>query len=569
LYENIKEKCMFRSNEQKDFHDRIAAHLQNPTAPLLLEGTAGLGKTRAMVLALLESGKRTAMVFPTHQLVNQFLASSDLKAALERCPATVSSFRPRKMIEECGGDYEEMKLEAATADLMLCTMSSVMIDQRLDGSYNGVSERDIILFDEADQLPSMAGLMAEFAIPKAKLTELGINQRTPIAVVDAVLKIKTLEPEVRAAAKIIKEVLRGEEVWFRKVGMTDDGGIALYHRLAGRLIKKISNRPTTVFCSATLTIGGKFQDFTRSMGITSISPLSTSIEPKHHGELIFDFCLENEIDSPEWLSLVVDQIEQSDGPTLVVTPSFALANQLGGLVCDATLRTRDETTSEAAARMGNSKILIAAGAWAGLDTPIEWSTVIVPRVPFGQPKYLADEWNEEPDEWIEKEAMASFFDSRNLATRRMKQVFGRGLRKPDAVCRVVICDPRILMLGEMVSPARFRKGWLEGRAISVTQTVSERDPRLRKDALKYYGINCAACQFVPLVPRQVEVHHKNPLADRGAGVTKMEDVCVLCRNYHGLAHTHGNDVIPLERLIEIAEVRGSGEDALPLVRMKN
>ena len=560
---------MFRSDEQKDFHDRIAAHLQNPTAPLLLEGTAGLGKTRAMVLALLESGMRTAMVFPTHQLINQFLASSDLQAALERCPATVSPFRPRTMTEECGGDYEEMKLKAAAADLMLCTMSSVMIDQRLDGSYNGVTERDVILFDEADQLPSMAGLMTEFDIPKSKLTEFGIHGRTPNAVVDAVLKIKTLEPEVRAAAKMIKEVLSSEEVWFRKAGMTDDGGVALYHRLAGRLIKKISNRPTTVFCSATLTIGGKFQDFTRSMGITSFSPLSTSIEPKHHGELIFDFCLEQEIDSPEWLSLVVSQIEQSGGPTLVVTPSFALANQLGELVADVTLRTRDETTSEAAARMGNNKILIAAGAWAGLDTPTEWSTVIVPRVPFGQPKYLADDWNEEPDGWIEKEAMASFFDSRNLATRRMKQVFGRGLRKPDAVCRVVICDPRILMLGEMVSPERFRKSWLEGRAISVTQTVSERDPRLRKDALKFYGTNCAACQFVPLVPRQVEVHHKNPLADRGPDVTKMEDVCVLCRNCHGLAHTRGNDVISLKRLIEIAAARGSGEDALPLVKMKN
>lgn len=559
---------VFRSDEQKDFRDRIAAHLRNPTAPLLLEGTAGLGKTRAMALALLESGQRVAMVFPTHQLINQFFTSTDLEAALERCPRSVRAFRPRMMIEEVGGDYEQMKQEAAAADLLLCTMSSVIIDQRLDGSYNGVTERDVILFDEADQMPAMAGLMAEFNIPKAKLSELGINERTPMAVVEAVLKIKTLEPEVRAAAKVIKEVLQGEEVWFRKAGMTDDGGVALYHRLAGRLIKKISNRPTTVFCSATLTIGGKFQDFTRSMGITSISPLSTSIEPAHHGELIFDFCLEHEIDSPEWLNTVVDQIENSEGPTLVVTPSFALANQLGELVSDATVRTREETTSEAAARMGNSKILIAAGAWAGLDTPTEWSTVIVSRVPFGQPKYLTDEWNETPDEWIEKEAMASFFDSRNLATRRMKQVFGRGLRRPDAVCRVVICDPRILMLGETVSPARFRTGWLEGRAISLTQTVSERDPRLRKDALKFYGITCMACKFVPLVPRQVEVHHKNPLADRGAGITRMEDVCVLCRNCHGLAHTRGNDVIPLERLIGIAEARGAGEDALPLVRMR-
>ena len=90
-----------------------------------------------------------------------------------------------------------------------------------------------------------------------------------------------------------------------------------------------------------------------------------------------------------------------------------------------------------------------------------------------------------------------------------------------------------------------------------------------KDALKFYGSNCAACHFVPLVPRQVEVHHKNPLADRGPGVTTMKDVCVLCRNCHGLAHSRDNDVIPLEELIEIAAARGSGEDALPLIKMKN
>ncbi len=74
---------------------------------------------------------------------------------------------------------------------------------------------------------------------------------------------------------------------------------------------------------------------------------------------------------------------------------------------------------------------------------------------------------------------------------------------------------------------------------------------------------------MPLVLRQVEVHHKNPLADRGVGVTSMEDVCVLCRNCHGLAHTRGNDVIPLEELIEIAAARGLGEDALPFIKMKN
>lgn len=51
-----------------------------------------------------------------------------------------------------------------------------------------------------------------------------------------------------------------------------------------------------------------------------------------------------------------------------------------------------------------------------------------------------------------------------------------------------------------------------------------------------------------------EADHLHPLADRGPGYTKMEDVAVLCRNCHGLAHSE-NPPITLDRLASMKKSR--------------
>ena len=55
------------------------------------------------------------------------------------------------------------------------------------------------------------------------------------------------------------------------------------------------------------------------------------------------------------------------------------------------------------------------------------------------------------------------------------------------------------------------------------------------------------CGFEPIVMRQLEVHHLNPLADNGPTNTRLEDVAVLCRNCHGLAHDE-NPPLPLDEI---------------------
>ena len=542
---------IFRSDEQEQFFKLVQRHIDEPDAPLLLEGATGLGKTLPFLVAAAASGKKVAIVFPTHQLIDQVLSSWDLKATLAEHPAvSVRAFRPKSHFEDAPKDYTAQKGEASEADIMFCTSVSVIIDQRLGGEYNGATNRDVIIFDEADQLPQFAALASDLSISRQDLKSLGIKESSPKETVAAIYKKKNAPSEITAMARLIEEAIGLGDVWFIKVGFAEDGALEVKSRLPGRLLKKVSNRPSTIFISATLSVNGTFKDFHRAMGIDTQSRLSSVIEPQNHGKLHFEFVTEEELGSDKWIEAVCEEVEDAEHPVLVATPSHSLAQRIAEKVSSATLRLADETTSEAAARMGPPQVLVAAGAWAGLDTPVQWKTVIVPRIPYTGPNNLREFWYDDEEEFGSQvpNVMSSFIDSNNAAARRLKQVFGRGLRKPDAECTIVICDPRIDRFSK-IAPRRFEDNYLEGRKIASTSTRSERSWRLRKDALEHHGKVCMACGFIPEVLRQLEVHHLNPLADQGPNHTSLDDVAVLCRNCHGLAHDT-NPPIPLAELRE-------------------
>jgi predicted HNH restriction endonuclease len=69
----------------------------------------------------------------------------------------------------------------------------------------------------------------------------------------------------------------------------------------------------------------------------------------------------------------------------------------------------------------------------------------------------------------------------------------------------------------------------------VILSKAERDPGLRKAALKHYGCQCRweACQVV--LQHLLDVHHLDPVAE-GERKTKLADVTVLCKNHHAEAH---------------------------------
>ena len=517
------ESDIFRSSEQKQFFATVMHHMAAPDGPLLLEGGTGLGKTRAYLAAVMQSGKRVAIVLPTHALIDQVLASSDLAAT--RSGVDVMAFRPALTFDS-RKEYEAQREAARAAQVMICTAASVIIDQRLSGEYNGATtERDYILFDEADQLPDMAALQSDFKITAHDLSELNIPLTTAAETVAAIINkpSRVVEPEIRAAAKVIAEAL-AEPVWYQSAGLDDEGGVVLTHKLPGRLLKKISNRPNVAFVSATISIGGKFNDFRNVMGITSESQFSSRIEPERHGDLTVTVQDINH-ESPEWLPAVVEAIKTAVRPCLVVTPSHALSEQLGALIPDAIAREIGEKTAELAKLVGDSGILIAAGAWAGLDTPVAWASVIVPRVPFGAPVV------------VEGEITTSYLDARNTAVRRLRQAAGRGLRSPDAKCAVVIVDARAAKLPRWV-PERFAAPtFIEGGRHEVTYSKAERDPATRRAALKHYGFKCMRCGLVPRVESQLDVHHLNPIAEGGERRTTLADLAVICANCHRLVHS--------------------------------
>lgn len=491
---------MFRSTEQKHFHDVLSRHLQRADAPLLLEGGVGLGKTRAYLAALATTERTVALVLPTHQLINQLLNSADH----DPMRLQLAVFRPASMFET--RTLYLVQREAARASrVMLCTAASVIIDLRLRGDYNGATTREVILFDEADQLPDMAALQSDFAIEAALLQ----GQPLPIALERiSATKSHLVEAEQKAAARVMLEIL-AEPVGYASVGTDEDGNARLHHRLPGRLLKKVNNRASTVFVSATLSHNGKFDNFNHAMGLDAISALSVCIEPERHGALDFELHA-HEVETEPWFAATVQAIQHAKRPVLVVTPSHVLTERLLAAVGE------------------QENLLIRAGVWAGLDTPTRWRTVVIPRVPFGAPLV------------VDGQPVTSYLDAKVVASRRMRQAIGRGLRTPDAVCTVVVLDERAGNLGNFV-PERFAAKWSErktldeGARVQLELSTRERDPALRKAALKHYGPKCQHALCEVNQPHLLDVHHLDPVSE-GVRTTTLKDVTVLCANHHRQAH---------------------------------
>ena len=519
---------MFRSREQKRFNALIARHIAVRDAPLLLEGGTGLGKTRAFLAALADCDARAAIVLPTHQLIDQLLESADLEAA----GLAAAPFRPAGMCED-RAEYGAQRAHAMESRVMLCTAASVMIDQRLKGGYNGASRRDYLLFDEADQLPQAAALQRDLTISAQELEDAGVPLSGVGETVAALLAKPDLAPELRARAMMLREAV-DEPARFRKAGKDGEGGVFLWHPLPGRLLKRVANRGGAAFVSATLTVSGSFDDFRRSMGIGETSRFSGVVEPKEHGRITVRTPIDRD---------PAEVAAEAERPCLVVTPSHDDADELAARIPGAVRRepaadgeTR-ETASAAAARVGEDGVLVAAGAWAGLDTPVRWRAIVVPRVPFGKPVEL--------DGKIE----SGYVDSRNVAARRMRQVVGRGLRAPDAECAIYICDERYRTLGEFL-PERFRDSWEEGGRADIALSKVERHPLIRRAALKHYGCKCHVCGLVPPrdATRAIEIHHLHPLAE-GKRDTKIGDVIPLCATCHRIAHAR-TPPIPIPELVK-------------------
>ncbi len=503
---------MYRSKEQHQFANSVTRGTA-PGPALLLAGEPGLGKTRAYLIPLLTSGKRVAIALNTRQQIDQLISSSDLAAAIALAPgATVAVLKPRSEFST-KADYVEHRRQAIAAQVLVITHAAAVIDSLMP-AYAELRDRDVVLFDEADQLPDAAALRADTTIPADSVTS-----RDAKTCAQAVLNDKEAEPELKAAARAIVYAI-DHPAWYRVVGFDEAGDLVLRHRLPGRMLGPLlRDAKRTIFVSGTLQVDGRFDHFVRVMGLKSIDPASRPFAPTQHGTLNVMM-----VDHPMSIEQQAVVIANAKRPTLVVTTRHTLAAEIGALIPGAVIRADSESLNDAVARTADDGILIAAGAWAGLDVPrLRWKSVVLPAVPYGVPIE------------VEGEMLTHYLDSRVAAVRRTYQAAHRGLRSADAVCDLLLLDHRYRRQDLAAAvPARFQVTGIDEGGRKIVIRNEEVRALLRVQALELHGARCKVCGDDAL--HRLEVHHLYPVNLGQRRTNVATDLVVLCRNHHADAH---------------------------------
>jgi Rad3-related DNA helicase len=511
----------YRSPEQAAYAKLIEGAV-SPGLPLLAGAAAGLGKTHGYTIPLVSSGRRVAIALSTRQLIDQFLDSDALKQALAIRPASVVALQPRGSFS-MQAHYRAHREQALNAEILVVTHAAALIDSLMP-TYAQLRTRDVLLFDEADLLADAADLRSTFSIDQEVLVNCKADTLPYLEAARAV-KEGAGSVEDRAAASAITFALENP-AWYKEVGKDDGGALVLKHRMPGRMLKRLINQaPRCIFTSGTLQIAGRFDYFAQALGLSSYAPESRHIDPSIHGALDVGVA-SDEMSSNQ----MADQIMAAERPALVLTTSHALSQELGALCSGSTVRSQGEALADAVARCPDDGILIAAGAWSGLDAPrLRWKTVIIPKTPYLRPAIL------------DGRQVTRYLDSKVVALRRTNQGLHRGLRTPDAQCKLLLLDPRSSRpeLRDAI-PARFKVSWeafAEGSRIVRNHVAEEatRSNALRAAALKVLGAKCSHANCEIKEKHLLDVHHLKPLA-QGARLTTLDDVVVLCKNHHAEAH---------------------------------
>lgn len=509
----------FRSDEQRQYAHLIESALR-PGPPLLAGAAAGLGKTHGYSIPLLRSGLRVAIAMSTRQLIAQYLQSDALHAALDGTNCNVIALQTRASFAT-EADYRAHRQKALAAQVLVLTHAAALIDS-LHPGYADLRNRDVVLFDEADLLADAADLRSSFRIEADTLAACGAANLAPQPAAQRVLQANA-EAEVRASAQAILHACEHPASW-KVVGHDDDGALVLRHRMPGRMLKPLLQAvPRCIFTSGTMQVGGRFDHFSHALGLDNIAPESRHIDPRRHGQLRVDVAAD-ELSTPE----IALRIGQAARPALVLTTSHQLSAELGRLLPMATVRGNDEPLADAVSRCPDDGILIAAGAWSGLDDPrLRWKTVAIPRTPYGPPVA------------VDGQPITRYIDSQVVAIRRTNQGLHRGLRTPDAACHLLLLDPRSSRDNlRSAIPSRFVVDWRgfeEGAQVLLSHFQRERNASLRAAALRRYGACCMAEGCTISAEHMLDVHHTRPLAE-GERRTTLDEVVVLCKNHHADAH---------------------------------
>ena len=412
--------------------------------------------------------------------------------------------------------YIAQRDAAAAAHIVVQTHALTLVEARFKRLAG-----DLIIFDEADTLPSVAASSVEVRLPLADLEALDEAVDGDIAGPVARLFSKAgddnrivwrdaeMANEARAIAAACRAAVRSaapdigvalsdtadDLEQFASVDQLNTGAALVADRIAGPILAVASVDPAgwlgsalagrqVVLMSATL---GKHEEddlgsFCRSLGFWQAEKVDLSLE--RFGEMGFRLA-DRSVPAPfgadgvpndrfyDYAAAMIREAAGS-GRTLVLCASYGDAEQLAGRLGDtAVIQQRGQRLGPLVEQFRGSTggILVTPAAWAGLDLPYIVDNVVIVRLPMGRP----DELREAVLTGMLRRRGRSDVDARAVlanqargdAMRRLGQGIGRGIRADDDGCTVWIADPRFPLPANLETDLRRRlsqglaEGWRE------------------------------------------------------------------------------------------------------------
>jgi ATP-dependent DNA helicase DinG len=567
--------AIYRSEEQADFAARVFRVIVNPGAPALLHAGTGIGKTRGYLVPALgaaAAGKRVLIATATCQLIRQISGSTDMVAAMATTDVPVqlasriglSQFVSPSRAALVGIDavlgetiddvlerepdanpaqicltprcpdaereaYASQAALCLAASIVITTHAALLLDRRTGGKLINADSFDVIIVDEADQLPAAAvsafdSVLTEDAIRNVAdaLDDLGHGGKDMRKAADRFHDATANDTSaVAEAARLIGTAVLAARKETIAVDLLDAldrlSGLAAavvstwsapqaYSRLVvrpGRV--RIANRhparvlsglwqqgKAIILTSGTLSVNGRdFNDFRIACGINAEHSASAIIEPRKHGDLRL-FLAKREVPPPRgdahdsergaWLDYVAAGVREAatDGErVLVLTNSYADTRELAGRLTDMQNLLEHRQGSRLKpllGRLGPSTIFISPAAWSGVDIENAFGHIVIPRIPFPAP-------DEELIEAFGIDTGIAYLDARAAAARRLRQGIGRGLRSPRDFCVLWILDPRFPLPARIINEGRATQR-AAANMLQLAEAIPERFRRGMHDAYR-------------------------------------------------------------------------------------
>jgi ATP-dependent DNA helicase DinG len=378
---------------------------------------------------------------------------------------------------------------------------------------------DLIIFDEADTLPSVAASSVEVRLPLADLEVL--DETADVHLAETVARLfgrtgddsrivwrdaemandaRTIAGACRAAAKSAAPEIAvaltdtaDDLEQFASVDQMNAGAALVEDRTAGPMLAVASVDPgawlgsvladrQVVLMSATL---GRHEEdgpapFCRGLGFWHVEEVDLSLG--RFGEMTLRLA-DRSVPAPFGADGVPDarfydysagMVREAArfGRTLVLCASYGDADELADRLGDtAVVQRRGQQFGPLVEQFRESAggILVTPAAWAGLDLPYIVDNVVIVRLPMGRP----DELREAVLAGALRRRGRSDVDARAVlasqvrgdAMRRLCQGIGRGIRAEDDHCTVWIADPRFPIPANLENEGlrrRLSQGLAEG-----------------------------------------------------------------------------------------------------------